>query len=79
MTGILAALQAIGKAFSALFGFLDRKQLLDAGEARAVAKQKDETLETLNELNRHRTQSELDELWARNKAKHDAQRFVRGV
>ena len=49
--GIVSAIKAFFGAIGALFGFLDRKQLMDAGEAKAANKQKDKTLETLKTVN----------------------------
>ena len=50
--GILGAIKAFFGALGQLFGFLDRKQLLDAGAAKASNEIAQKTIETTERVNR---------------------------
>lgn len=65
IAGIIAAIKAFFSAIGELFGWLDRKQLLEAGRAEQAGEQSRETLETAKAVHAPITDDERERVWSR--------------
>lgn len=71
---ILAAVKAALTALGAFFGFLDRKQLIDAGKDAAAGEQARETLDLAKAVHQPISDDERNSVWARLQAERGAKR-----
>lgn len=69
-------LKALFGALAAFFGFIDRRQLLDAGKAAAEGEQARATLDVAKDVRRPITDDERNSVWARLQAERSAGRRV---
>jgi hypothetical protein len=60
---MISAIKALFTAIGSLFGWLDRKQLLDAGEAKAENKMRKRTIEEIARLDGAITDDDRDRVW----------------